>query len=183
MNCRFVLTGGPGAGKTTLLNALAERGFEIVPEAARQIMQQRVSEGLPPRPEAAAFARSILEIDIARYRAIRSESQPVFFDRSVLDALYMLDQAGTLTSTEAARLVGQYPYHPAVFVLPPWEGIYITDKERDQTFRESVQVFDALRDWYQRWGYRTLEVPMIDVESRVAFIIGASAASVTRGNE
>jgi hypothetical protein len=33
------------------------------------------------------------------------------------------------------------------------------------------------------WGYRTLEVPMIDVASRVAFIIGASAASVTRGNE
>lgn len=174
MNCRFVLTGGPGAGKTTLLNALADHGFAIIPEAARQIIQRRVSEGLPPRPDPAAFASSILEIDAARYRALQNASQPVFFDRGVLDALYMLDQAGALTSTEAANWVEQYPYNPAVFVLPPWEDIYTTDMERDQTFSESVQVFEALRDWYQRWGYRTLEVPKVDVRARVAFIVRAS---------
>lgn len=39
MSHRFVVTGGPGSGKTTLLDALAERGYRVVPESARSIIK------------------------------------------------------------------------------------------------------------------------------------------------
>ena len=35
-----VITGGPGVGKTTVVEILARRGYAIVPEAARMIIEE-----------------------------------------------------------------------------------------------------------------------------------------------
>ena len=48
-----------------------------------------------------------------------------------------------------------------------------TDSERDQTFEESVAVFEGMKRWYGRWGYETVEVPRASVEVRVSFILEA----------
>ncbi|MBM1145117.1 AAA family ATPase [Alcanivorax sp. ZXX171] len=170
MTKRFVVTGGPGGGKTTLLDALAARGHRVAPEAARRIIKTRLAAGLPPRPEASAFATEILDADIEQYRTAAAHDAVTFFDRGVLDALYMLDLASAITKDEAAGLVQRFPYHNPVFLLPPWEEIYGTDSERDQTFEESVEVFEGMKRWYEQWGYQTVEVPRVDVEARVAFI-------------
>jgi alkanesulfonate monooxygenase SsuD/methylene tetrahydromethanopterin reductase-like flavin-dependent oxidoreductase (luciferase family) len=49
---RIVITGGPGAGKTTLLLALQARGYTIVGDSARAIIQDRRRRHLSPRPNA-----------------------------------------------------------------------------------------------------------------------------------
>ena len=46
---RIVITGAPGAGKTTLLLALQARGYTIVGDTARTIIQDRRRRGLSPR--------------------------------------------------------------------------------------------------------------------------------------
>ncbi len=171
MNPRFVITGGPGGGKTTLLETLAERGYRVAPEAARRIIRERLSAGLPPRPEPASFAREILDSDIQQYRAATDHDGITFFDRGVLDALYMLDLESALPRDEIASLVQAFPYNDTVLLLPPWEAIYAMDSERDQTFEESVAVFEGMRRWYSRWGYETVEVPRAGVEARVSFIL------------
>ncbi|MBU59709.1 MAG: hypothetical protein CL543_12585 [Alcanivorax sp.] len=172
MSKRFVVTGGPGGGKTTLLDALAARGHRVAPEAARRIIKKRLAAGLSPRPDASSFAREILDSDIEQYRAATAHHGVTFFDRGVLDALYMLDLASAITEDEAAGLVQRFPYHNPVFLLPPWQEIYGTDSERDQTFEESVEVFEGMKRWYERWGYETVEVPRAGIEERVAFILG-----------
>jgi predicted ATPase len=58
-----------------------------------------------------------------------------------------------------------------VLLMPPWEAIYRTDAERDQTFAESVQVCESLRTWYARWDYQTIEVPRTAIDQRVNFIL------------
>lgn len=171
MNPRFVITGGPGGGKTTLLQTLAARGYRVAPEAARRIIRQRLSAGLPPRPEPTSFAREILDSDMQQYRAATDHDGITFFDRGVLDALYMLDLESALSRDEIAKLVEAFPYNHTVFLLPPWEAIYAMDSERDQTFEESVAVFEGMRRWYSRWGYETVEVPRAGVEARVSFIL------------
>ena len=40
----FIITGGPGVGKTTLLEVLAKQGFPYVPEVARKIIREQVSQ-------------------------------------------------------------------------------------------------------------------------------------------
>lgn len=171
MNRRFVVTGGPGGGKSTLLGALAERGYRIAPEAARRIIRERLAAGLSPRSDAASFAREILHSDIEQYRAATDHDGITFFDRGVLDALYMLDLESALSRNEIARLVQAFPYNATVFILPPWEVIYGTDSERDQTFEESVAVFEGMKRWYSQWGYETVEVPRTGLEARVSFIL------------
>jgi len=173
MNWRFVVTGGPGGGKSTLLDALAERGYRIAPEAARRLIKERLAAGLPPRPDPVTFARAILDSDMEHYRAAADDDGIAFFDRGVLDALYMLDLESALSRDEIASHIQAFPYNDTVFLMPPWEAIYAMDSERDQTFEESVTVFEGMKRWYARWGYETVEVPRASVEARVSFILDA----------
>ena len=110
---------------------------------------------------------------MAQYRAATVDDGITFFDRGLLDALYMLDLESALSRDEIARLVQAFPYNVTVFLLPPWEAIYAMDSERDQTFEESVAVFEGKRRWYGRWGYETVEVPRASVGARISFILDA----------
>ncbi|HEU5310820.1 MAG TPA: AAA family ATPase, partial [Candidatus Eisenbacteria bacterium] len=127
---RVVVTGGPGAGKTVLLDELARRGYPVAPESARTIIRERLARGLPKRPEPAEFAYEILGRDIEQYRSLEQSREQSggsglhFFDRSVLDALGMLDQLGLLSARERDRHLTEFPYYRQVFLLPPWEAIY-----------------------------------------------------------
>lgn len=171
MNCRFVVTGGPGGGKTTILEALQERGYQVVAETARRIIRDRVAAGLSPRPEPASFAQDILRSDIEKYQSTADREAPIFFDRGVLDALYMLAAADALTSAEIEQYVQAFPYNRVAFILPPWRDIYVSDSERDQSFEESVSVYEGMKAWYSRWGYEIVEVPHDHVGGRVSFIL------------
>src|SRR5262245_62054584 len=168
---RFVVTGGPGAGKTTILNALAERGYVYAAESARAIIRERLASGLSPRPPLEQFGNAILDKDIARYRETRVTDHPVFFDRGIVDALYVLDQQHSISQRKAAEYVRSFPYNKVVLLMPPWEEIYRTDSERDQTFSESVRVCEGLKKWYARWDYETIEVPRTPIVQRVNFVL------------
>ena len=170
-NLRFVITGGPGAGKTTILDALAERGYICAAESARAIIRERLASGLTPRPPLALFGRGILQRDIARYRETWVTDQPVFFDRGIVDALGILDQQHAISPEETEEYIRSFPYNKMVLLMPPWEAIYCTDAERDQTFAESVQVCESLRMWYARWDYQTIGVPCTAIDRRVDFIL------------
>jgi len=64
---RIIVTGGPGAGKTTLLEALQARGYTIVGDSPRAMIQERLRRGLSPRPEPEEFARETLRMDIENF--------------------------------------------------------------------------------------------------------------------
>src|SRR5262245_8684162 len=179
-NLRFVITGGPGTGKTTGLRALAERGYTHAAESARVIIRERLASGLSPRPPLAEFGNEILRRDIARYRETRITDRPVFFDRGIVDALGILDQQQAISPEEVAGYVRSFPYNEVVLLMPPWEAIYRTDSERDQTFTEAVQVCEELRTWYTRCGYETIEVPRTAIDHRVNFILQTVEVALTR---
>ncbi len=180
MNHRFVITGGPGAGKTTVLTTLEERGYHCVPESAREIIKHRLSKGLPPRPDPATFARTILRNDIDKHRQFPASRSPVFYDRGVPDALCMLDAAGNLPRATAINHVAMYPYNRTAFILPPWEAIYSKDTERDQTFREALDVYTGMKRWYAGCGYTLVEVPRTDVEQRADLILNIAHQHIHR---
>lgn len=170
-NLRFVVTGGPGAGKTTTLAALAERGFLYIPESARTIIGQRKAAGLSPRPAPEQFGAEMLTADIAKYRETPVHTQPVFFDRSVWDALGFLYFQGALSEAEVAVYGQEFQYNETVFWMPPWREIYRVDAERDQGFAEAITVGENIRQWYRRWHYSIIEVPRGSVEERAELIL------------
>jgi len=172
---RIVVTGGPGAGKTTLLAALHASGYRTVDESARAIIRERLASGLSPRPPALEFARQILDRDIAKYQQ-PPELDLAFFDRGVVEALWMVNQVARLEAHEMRVLLSQYAYDRRVFVLRPWDAIYTTDSERDQTFAEAV-LHDTLVRWYRQCGYEVIAVTTGTVAERCAHVLRTLADS------
>ena len=171
-----VLTGGPGAGKTTLLAELASMGYATVDESARAIIAERLASGLSRRPRPSEFAHQILSRDIDKYVAQRPASTWVFFDRGLIDALAMVQNISPIPDDALRTLLTRYPFHRAVFSLPPWEAIYANDAERDQTYAEAVAVYEELRRWYRACGYDVHEVPCRPVAERARHVLGVLAA-------
>ena len=172
---RIVITGAPGAGKTTLLLALQARGYLIVGDTARTIIQDRRKRRLSPRPDPYAFAQELLRMDIENFVHHAASPGPVFFERGVLDALCMLDRVTPVTENGLSTWLSSYPYCPKVFVLPPWKAIYANDAERDHTFEHAESVHDAVQEWYRRCRYQILEVPRVSAAERCAFVLEALA--------
>ena len=170
----IAVTGGPGAGKTTVLDALAARGYAVVEESARSIIARRRAQGLSPRPEPAAFAEETLAADLAKYERAATGSGIVFFDRSLLDALGMVAATGTLSDARRDAILRRCPFHPSALIFPPWEEIYCTDAERDQTFEEAERVFESISTWYRNCGYDLIEIPPGTVEERARAVLAAS---------
>jgi predicted ATPase len=172
---RIVVTGGPGAGKTTLLTELAARGYATVSESAREIIAARLAQGLPPRPDPAAFAKEILRRDDEKYHRQHRSAGPIFYDRSALEALAMVHEASPLSDEELKVKLSGYAFHRSVFVLPPWQAIYVNDTERDHTFTHAVNVHGQIVRWYTRCGYQINEVPCLEVGQRVSHVLQAIA--------
>jgi predicted ATPase len=172
---RIVITGAPGAGKTTLLLALQARGYIIVGDSARAIIQDRRRRGLSPRPDAYEMAQEALRMDIENFVHHAATPGHVFFDRSVLDALCGIDQVTPLNESELSEWLSKYQYCSKVFVLPPWKAIYVTDAERDHTFEHAESVNTIAQEWYRRCGYQVLEVPKVSVEERCTYVLQALA--------
>jgi predicted ATPase len=163
--------GGPGVGKTTVIAALHQRGYGRTSDSARALIQERLQKGLSPRPSPREFAEQLLDREKAQYRSKADATQPVFFDRSVLDPLGMLHQLGVVSDKALRRLLTEYVYFPKAFIFPPWEEIYTTDAERDHTFEHVVAVHAGVTAWYRRCGYDLVEVPRGTVADRCDFIL------------
>lgn len=168
---RVVFTGGPGAGKTTLLDELRSRGHATIGDSARAIIADRLRRNLSPRPGPREFAEEILRRDVENYTRLASAHEMVFYDRGVVDALCMLDEAAPLARSELTALLTTYAYDPRVFVFPPWRDIYTNDAERDQTFGDAERVHDHVTRWYRTCGYELIEVPRGSVHSRSQFVM------------
>jgi predicted ATPase len=175
----FVITGGPGSGKSTLLDALEARGFARSVEAGRGIIQDQAAIGGQALPwsDPAAFAELMLSWEMRSYRMAQEGSGTVFFDRGVPDVigyLRLMKEAVPAHFDKAAR---SFRYNRRVFIAPPWEEIFIPDRERRQDFAEAARTYESMVATYQDYGYELVEIPRAPVQRRVEFILRSATNS------
>ncbi len=166
----YILTGGPGGGKTSLLENLFLKGYNYVPETARQIIKDRLSKGLSPRPAPKDFAKEIFKKDWENYIS-NNHPSILFFDRSFLDSACMLFDSDKNAYYEIKKTHLENRYNNKVFIAPPWKEIYRTDTERDQSFEESIKVYNRIDEWYRQHGYDIIVLPKDSIENRAKFIL------------
>lgn len=178
-----IITGGPGAGKTTLLQEMQRQGYPYVPEVAREIIQAEMTsngDALPWR-NAIKYRDIMLEKSIESYHAAQSNDpgRLLFFDRGIPDTLaysYLIDATASEELESAAR---NYRYNKQVFILPPWEEIYQTDRERVQDFKEAQATYEIMYETYQRLEYELMVVPKLPVEQRAEFVLKHTRSGLT----
>jgi len=56
-------------------------------------------------------------------------------------------------------------------MAPPWQEIYVTDRERDQSFADAVRVHRRASEWYAALGFEVIELPRAPIGARCDFVL------------
>jgi predicted ATPase len=164
-----VITGGPGVGKTTLIEILASRGYTIVPEAARKIIEQkRVQDSsYVPRKDLFHFQTLVAEEQLKNEAAITSF--PAFLDRGLVDGYaYSLMNNISVPDSIEAHARNRYAH---VFVLDPLPS-YERDHVRHEHKTLAERIHEEIRKAYTHYGYTCTTVPVFaSSDERADFVL------------
>ena len=168
-----VLIGGPSSGKTTLIEALKEKGHTCYPEVSREVIREAQEQGIEQLflEKPLLFSELLLEGRKRQFKeALNEEANIVFLDRGIPDVLAYMHYIGDSYPAFFDISCQDHKYS-AIFVLPPWKEIYVSDAERYETYEQAVLIYEHLMETYKNYGYSITEVPKDTVENRVDFIM------------
>lgn len=173
----FIITGTSGTGKTALIECLAERGFTTFGEAARAILTEHLATDGPglPAKNPTLFLRLMQSHCLRSLEAADQIDGPTFFDRGLPDVIAYAIRF-RVDPGEFAICADKHRYTDPVFVLPPWEHIFVQDELRGKSFGEYVEFHQMIRQAYQDAGYCLCEVPCISVEERADHLLSSIEA-------
>ena len=168
-----VLIGGPSSGKTTLIDALKKNGHTCYPEVSREVIREAQEQGIEQLflEKPLLFSELLLEARKKQYKAaLNEESSVVFLDRGIPDVLAYMHYIGDSYPSFFDKACQEFKY-TAIFVLPPWKEIYVSDAERYENYEQAVLIHEHLIETYKSYGYSIREVPKDTVANRVDFIM------------
>lgn len=182
MQEKIVITGGPGTGKTSIIKELDKRNYFCYHEVIRELTLEAKNEGtledfstnpIAKVNDSLGFNLKLLHGRINQFKDSNNlEDKIIFFDRGVGDVLGYMDyfqQSYDEVFTDACK---EHTY-TKIFILPPWEEIYISDNERFESYDEAVEIHFALKKIYEFFGYEIIEVPFGTVKERTDYILEA----------
>lgn len=170
---KIVVTGGPSTGKTSIIEEIGTRGFRCFHEISRSITLEARAQGIPQLfvSDPLLFSEKILKGRLEQFNEASRTSDPVvFFDRGLPDVLAYMDHVGQNYGDSFLEACTRNRYD-AVFLLPPWKEIHISDNERHEDFEEALRLHGFLEETYARFGYEVRHVPTGPVDERVDFIL------------
>ena len=168
-----VIIGGPGTGKTTIIEGLLAKGFCCYPEISREVTLEAKKQGIEQLflENPLLFSELLLEGRKKQFHNAQKEPHNiVFLDRGIPDVLAYMHYIGDSYPAFFDQACRDHIY-TKIFLLPPWEEIYISDNERYENFEQAKLIYNHLTETYQKYGYDLIEVPKGTVEERISFIL------------
>jgi predicted ATPase len=170
-----VIIGGPVTGKTTIIDELKSRGFCCYPEISRQVTLEAKKQGIEQLflENPLLFSELLLEGRKKQLLSAQTEAHSiVFLDRGIPDVLAYMHYIGDSYPAFFNQACQENKY-TKVFILPPWEEIYISDNERYENFEQAKLINNHLIETYSNYGYELIEVPKDSLDNRILFILEA----------
>jgi predicted ATPase len=169
---RIVISGSSGGGKSTLIDALSSRGFHTFAEAGRIIVRGELETDGKALPwiDPSLFAERLATLAIDQFDLAAGLEGPVFLDRCVVEPLVYIQMQGIELPDKVRRLANGCLYDDPIFMVPPWEEIFVEDAERRHNFREAIAEYDALLQTFLEYGYRVCVIPKTTVKNRIEYI-------------
>jgi predicted ATPase len=167
----YAITGGNSSGKSTLLEELKRRGYNVVPEAARVVIEENAALGTTitqTRLDEQLFQNKVLERKVTDESSIDCELL-TFFDRGMQDTIAYYEYYGWNIPSNITSIMKRAHYK-LVFILNPLKT-YEHDQERVEGERFAYEMQDLLRNAYERFGNKVIDIPVMAVEKRADFIV------------
>lgn len=174
---RYVLTGAPGAGKTSILRCLGDLGFDVVQEAATEIIARAQARGEDEPWTKASFVDDVVALQRRRQAEAETCTAGVqVFDRSPVCTHALAEYLGLPISralrAEVERITAQEIYERRVLFVRNL-GFCEPTAARRISFRESL-VFEGIHERsYRAFGYDLVEIPAGGLAHRVAAVCAA----------
>lgn len=169
----IVIIGGPGTGKTTIIDGLVQNGYCCYPEISRQVTAQAQQQGIEQLFLENPLLFSELLLEGRKKQFLDAHQEPhniVFLDRGIPDVLAYMHYIGDSYPSFFDEACKEHIYSK-IFILPPWEDIYVSDQERYENFEQAQLIHDHLVETYKKYGYELIEVPKDTVDKRILFIL------------
>lgn len=167
----YVLTGGPCSGKTTLINELKDRGYSVLPEAARTVIAGQLAQGKTIQ-DILADALALEKLIVAHQLELESQApkdKVMFLDRAIPDNLAYYRKFGLTIDKEFTKALDTAQYR-GVFLLDMLE--FGGDAERYETSQEEAEwLHREFRRAYEERGYRPVDVPVLPVPERADYLL------------
>lgn len=165
----YVLTGGPCAGKTTTINELAKRGYPVLAEPARLVIDEKLASGM-------RIEQIVSDPDWLASVARRAEAQEAqlptnetfFLDRAAPDSMAYYRHFKRAFDDDVIRASRAQRYRK-VFLLDLID--FRNDEARHEDPEEAAILHQLIRQGYEELGYEIVEVPVMDIEKRADFIL------------
>lgn len=173
MQQKIVITGGPGTGKSTVIEELTKRKFMCMSEISREVILNARKNGdvqlFLKKP--LLFSELLIEGRINQYiEAEQKKNSIVFFDRGIPDVHAYMNYI-SINYPESYISKSKIYTYDYIFLMPPWEEIYITDNERYENFEQALAIHNHLKRAYEELNYTIIEVPTGTIETRTNFIL------------
>jgi predicted ATPase len=171
---QFVLRSGcSGAGISPLLAELGRRGFPIYEEPSRQVVKEQLYIGGDALPwgNATQFVELTISRSIHHMVTTASSDRLSFLDRGIIDQVSGLEHLGLPIPEHLAAGVGRFRYQEKAFMMPPWPEIFSNDDERKHSLEDALSSYATLLRTYERFGYRIVLVPKLEVSARADFVL------------
>lgn len=170
---KIVITGGPGTGKTSLINELIKRNYVCLEEISRQVILDARKDGVEQLflTNPLLFSERLMASRIKQfYVAKNTETSFTFIDRGVPDVLAYMDYANETYPKSFENACHDCRYDQ-VYVLAPWQDIFISDNERYENFDQAVKIHEQLLNTYHKYQYNLIDIPFDTIENRVDYLL------------
>lgn len=165
----YVLTGGPCSGKSTTLEYLSSRGYLVVPEMARVVIDEEISLGQTIeqiRADEFGFQVKILDRKIQLERELLVE-RVTLFDRGIPDTIaYYRKLNMRIPSILLSPPERRYKLVFFMEQLP-----FINDYGRVENEEDALKLSAMLYAAYIECGYDLVSIPVMSIEDRAQFIL------------
>ncbi|PIB27900.1 AAA family ATPase [Maribacter sp. 4G9] len=177
---RIVITGAPGTGKTSVIKSLENSGYHCFHEIIRTMTLEAkkyqdpnviLSNPIDFVDDSLSFNQTLLQGRLKHFKEAETvEKELLFYDRGMPDVLAYMDYFGQAYD-EAFKDTCKNNKYDQVFILPPWEEIYVQDNERLESYPQAVDLHIHLEETYRSLEYDILEVPFGSISERLNFIL------------
>jgi predicted ATPase len=166
----YVLTGGPCAGKTTVSLEIKKRGYSVLEESARAVIDEMLGEGKTLdaiRSDEGAFQKAVLRRKVVLEANI-PQDQVIFLDRAIPDSIayYRENKVPEDEELWSACRAARYAKVFLLELLPP-----VADNARNESPELAARLQATLDRGYRELGYEPVRVPVMPVKERTDFIL------------